>query len=286
MYNNSIESNKKTAQTTSLDHRYIGICAWFVPGSTYEEKFKFLNEAGLDGIELDFNHNNGVYALADIALQDELLAMQKHYNIDFPAIAINSLCEFGMSKDASWDAVSYALTEGIKTAQNMNIPIVQLPSFFAGDIETEQEFEQTIKAIQFACDLAVDSSITIGSENALPGEKQVELVNAVKRDNFAIYFDCRNSWWMKAIESPPILQAVRPYICEVHLKDGVGQHDEFTLLGEGDAGVLDVINILKQTEYQGRILLENDYNQFAREGLDPVECAKRDIAFIDKHFYA
>ena len=260
--------------------RYIGICAWFVPGDTLAEKVQFVNHVGLDGLELDFNHWQGEYGLAREDVQQELKDLREKHGVDYPAIAINSLCEFGMSNPDCWEKVEYALTEGIKAAANLNIPIVQLPSFFGGDIETEAQFDQTVRAIQFACDLAVDHNIIIGSENALPGDKQLQLVERVERANFKIYFDCRNSWWMKGIESPPILRKVLPHICEVHLKDGIDQNDTFTLLGQGNAGVDEVLAILKEANYDGRILLENDYNQFAREGLDPIEQVQRDKQYI------
>ena len=263
---------------------YIGICAWFTPGNHLEDKIKFVKSVGLDGIELDFNHCDGHYALADSALQSQLAVWRTEYAIDFPALAINSLCEFGMSNPEHRDEVERALALGIECAINLDIPIVQLPSFFAGDIADDKGLQHTITAIQHACDLAGGHNIVIGSENAMTAERQLELINRVDRENFRIYFDCRNSWWMKGLPSPEILRAVMPHVCEVHLKDGMGQSDPFCLLGQGDTQVQEILAILKDANYRRKILLENDYNQFHRDGLDPKDCVRRDVDFIHRYF--
>lgn len=260
--------------------QYIGICAWFTPGRTLADKVSFASQVGLQGIELDFNHLDGDYLLMEEAVRQELRELRQKHAIDYPAIAVNSLCEFGMSNPDCWRETQRAIEGGIGTAAALNIPIVQLPSFFGGDIVSEQDFSQTVKALRYACDFAEPYNIVIGSENALSGERQLALVEQVDRPNFKIYFDCRNSVWMKGLPSPPILEKVLPHVCEVHLKDGVDQEDRFTPLGKGSAEVAQVIEILNQSGYSGRILLENDYNQFAREGQDPTECVRRDVHYI------
>ncbi len=264
----------------ALDQRYYGICSWFTPGKTMREKMLFTCTANLAGIELDYNHDEGEYALLNESYRKELIQLREELKVDFPAIAINSLCQFGMSNVADELKVKEDLKNGIATAAYFSIPIVQLPSFFAGDIDSRDEFDQTCKQIQYACDIALEHEIVIGSENALDGTKQLELIERVNRKNFKIYFDCRNSWWMKGIRSAPVLLEILPHICEVHLKDGIGQEDEFSLLGEGDTGVSDILEILNSANYSGRILLENDYNQFSRQGKDPLECVKKDIEYI------
>ena len=262
---------------------YIGICSWFTPGNNIDEKIKFVTDAGLDGIELDFNHANGRYLLAEKSYREKLKMLRQQKSVDFPAIALNALCEFGMSQSSCRAQVEWVINNGIETAADLDIPIAQLPSFFSGDIQTEEGFEHTVKMLQLACDVACEFDITIGSENALDGEEQLKLVDRVSRPNFKIYFDCRNSWWMKGIPALPILEKVYPHVCEVHLKDGVGQNDAFLPLGDGDTGVVEIIGYLKAQHYSGRMLLENDYNQFSREGKDPYEQVKKDKLFYLQH---
>ena len=244
------------------------------------EKMQFVSDAGLSGIELDYNHYQGEYGLLNPQTREELVQLKKTFNTDYPALAVNSLCEFGMSQANQEAKVKEDILGGIDTAAFFSIPIVQLPSFFAGDIVTREDLEQTCKNIQFASDAAAEHGIIIGSENALNAEKQLELITRVNRENFKIYFDCRNSWWMKGIPAPPILREVLSHVCEVHLKDGIGQNEDFTLLGEGDCGAEETLAILNEAGYQERILLENNYIQFAAQGKNPLDCVKQDMAYI------
>ncbi len=244
-----------------MSNNLLGICAWFVPGADHRAKMQFVKDCGLDGIELDFNHANGVYGLTQLATQQSLLAMREEFSLAFPAMAVNSLCEFGMSNPKDKSRAQQDIAAAIEVAQVLSIPIVQLPSFFAGDIETDAQFTQSVENMQFACDCAASAGITIGSENALSGERQLALVTQVARDNFKIYFDARNSMWMKGLASPPILSSVLAHICEVHLKDGIAQQEASVPLGEGDAGIAEVITMLREAAYNKWILLENNYHQ-------------------------
>ena len=54
-----------------------------------------------------------------------------------------------------------------------------------------------------------------------------------------------------------------PHICQVHIKDGVDGGPS-TLLGQGNSGFPDSMQVLKAHNYTGWLLLENSYGAMAK----------------------
>ncbi|TFG71205.1 MAG: sugar phosphate isomerase/epimerase, partial [Anaerolineales bacterium] len=89
------------------------------------------------------------------------------------------------------------------------------------------------------------------------------MIEAINAENFRIYFDTRNLFAMKGYDSVSILETMMPHICEVHIKDGVDGGPS-TLLGQGNSGFADSMQVLKAHNYTGWLLLENSYGKMAK----------------------
>jgi len=127
---------------------------------------------------------------------------------------------------------------------------------------------------------AQGTNLIVGSENALPADRQFELMEQVGCDNLRLYFDTRNLWQMKGIESASVLAAVYDHVCETHLKDGT-DNGPWMPLGEGNSGFQGCMTVLKERGYGGWLVLENGYADIAgRTGMSVEDAIKQDIAII------
>ncbi len=258
----------------------IGICQWSIPVSEPEECLSLAAELGLEGVEPDLGRYEDGFPLTHKIEQVKYKLWRERYGIVYPALAVNALCQYGMSDAASKSIAETAIAKAVDTAVALSIPIVQLPSFVKGDITSPAGYQNTIKCLQYACQYAEGSNVIIGSENALPADQPLEMIKAISSKHFRIYFDTRNLFSMKGLDSVSILKTLLPYICEIHIKDGI-DNGPASLLGEGNSGFFDSIQVLKDHNYSGWLLLENSYAAMAQDSQIPAgDLLRTDIEIV------
>jgi len=266
----------------------FGICYWAFP---LEGPYacKIASVLGLEGIELDLGDYERNFPLSNRMIQDSYLEAAEKWRISYPAIAVNTLCNYGMTNSAETlkgEIARLALKKAVEVAQSMKIPVVQLPSFFDGEIKDENGFKETINCLKFACSYASDRGVTIATENVLSVEDDKRLLEAVSFTNLKIYFDLQNHHYFKGYRVPDVLRELFPYICEVHAKDGKTGELSGALLGEGDIDFAGSVAVLKELGYSGWIHLENYYDRapLNRGDKDPFELLKKDIHTLKTSF--
>jgi sugar phosphate isomerase/epimerase len=258
----------------------IGICEWAFP-LTGPYSCKIAAELGLEGIELDLGSYELGFPLSNRVVQQAYREAGEEWGIEYPSIAINALCVYGMTNPENSEKREIAITaihKGIDAAESLKIPIVQLPSFKDGAIENETGFQLAAKCIRLACEYAQDKGIIIGTENVLSAEDNLRLLNEVGHANLKIFFDTQNPYLIKKYQVLEMIQKFGRHICEVHVKDG---NDVMSgaLLGKGESGFSQSIAALKEIGYTGWIHLENYYNRkpLNSGNEDPFEFLKQDI---------
>jgi sugar phosphate isomerase/epimerase len=164
----------------------------------------------------------------------------------------------------------------------MDIPLLQVPSFGEGGIETEEELMQTARMLAYGCRRAQSHGILVGTENALSAQDNLRLLEACGCDNLKVYFDTQNPWAMKGYNSAEILETLFPHVCEVHIKDGRGGTLGNALLGQGDSSFEASLEILLERTFGGWMILENGYHQPELAAIDanPSNLIARDIGYL------
>lgn len=246
--------------------RDLGICIWCIPASTPEEQLNLAASSGLRGIELEVGSYEDGFAFAP----DGYREWRDRWDLTYPSIGINALCRYGMSKPAQRKTVEQGLDAVVSAAAALDIPLIQLPSFVDGWIETAEDFDSTVDCLKYVCQRAADHGIFVGTENALSASEQLRLLEKVGCGNLRIYFDTANPWEMADMEAAPILEAVYPHLSEIHLKDGNGK-DGPALLGEGMTNVSDSVDVLKAHDYSGWLIVETAYSRIAETTGKPAE---------------
>jgi sugar phosphate isomerase/epimerase len=186
-----------------------------------------------------------------------------------------------MSKLDKKATVRAILADGVAIANAMQIPALQLPSFFDGAIKTEQELETTVQRLQEVCDLAEAHGIVVCTENALTVEDCLKLIALVDRQNLKVFFDTQNPWAMERQNAREILEGEYPYLYgAVHAKDGHGDKLSSAILGEGDSGFAQAMAVFTESDYAGWFILENNYHSIA-DAADWQANVRKDIACIE-----
>jgi len=94
-------------------------------------------------------------------------------------------------------------------------------------------------------------------------ETLLQFIKDVGRDNLTVNFDPANMILYGTAEPIPALKFLADYVDGVHCKDGKWPTEEDQLgkeypLGEGDVGIEDFINTLKEISYQGPLTIERE----------------------------
>ena len=153
-----------------------------------------------------------------------------------------------------------AIDAAISAASALKIPKIMFPSFFAGEIKTKKDLENTTVFLKRACNLAKSENIVICTENTISIEDNKKLHRDVNENNFKLFFDTQNYALLKKYNPSEMILELRDIIVETHIKDGTGDMSN-RLLGEGDSGFFNSMKTFKQINYGGWFIMENYYHK-------------------------
>ena len=262
----------------------LGICHYSLPleGPC---AVKIASEVGFEGVQLDVirNYKNRPELLEKIT-RKKFIEVGKKYNIEYPSIAVRELDRFSMFAEDNIGVNTIKKT--VKVARDMNIPIVLIPSFGNSEIKNEQDFNIAVNILSEICDIAADYGIIIATESNLSPEDIERLINSIGRSNIKLYFDTQNHFLHGNYDMATLLERMMPYICEVHVKDGKNKDLSGALLGKGDSGFYNCVEVLRKNNYSGWIITENYYDlePLSQQNEDPMELMKMDYKTLKDAF--
>jgi sugar phosphate isomerase/epimerase len=236
---------------------------------------RLVAEAGLDGMSIEFGTYENGFPLSNRRIQDAYREARERHGIEYCNIGCSGFdfIPFHAHRGhALYDIVKKFVKDAIDAAAYLEIPLVFMPAFHASAIDTEDEFRRAAEMFRYACDLASEKGIKIGSENMMDSERQLRLCEEVGRDNFGIFYDSDNYFYNKGYDQIEILDAVYDRIVpQLHVKDGKRGVLAGALLGTGDAGFYDVMAYLRKRNYEGWLIIENLYER------EPLRALNEDV---------
>ena len=264
----------------------LGTTQWSIPGCN-QYTMEFAKMLGLDAVQLELGNYEKGMALCQKPLQELLLRDSKRLGITLTPLALNALCEYGMVSDFDSDTgciVQEILVAGIKVAADMDLGGVTLPSFFASEIKTDKDYANTVAFLRFACDLAKKFNISVYTENVLDAKGQSKLFADVGRDNLFLLFDSQNYSVLNCDYAVEVLKAHYDRLgTHIHLKDGGTMGS--MLLGKGESPFAEIMQVLKEKEYDGIIIIENNYSEMPlrNDHTDYFENLRIDMQTVRDH---
>ncbi len=249
----------------------IGICEWSLPiDGPYA--CKLARELGFEGIQLNIGDYERDFPMGKKFVQDAFLEMGEASGIEFPSLAALVTDYYTMfptiNREES-DIVKKGITRAIGACVLMRIPLLMIPNFVKSEIKSRQDFDEAAEVFKWACDETGKHDITVALENTLSTEQTLEMIDAINRPNLRLYFDTQNYYLSNGHSSARMLDELMEHVCQIHVKDGKGKDLSGALLGKGDAGFYECIEVIKKHRYAGWIISENYYDQKPLSELNP-----------------
>lgn len=270
-----------------MDLKY-GICQWCMPGDGMYAA-KLAAQAGWDGVQLDLGTYERGMPLTQKSIQEGLLEDAERYSITYPSLVVNAVTVHSMSKnrrDSSEGQIVYELIrKGVEVTEAMKIEAIMLPCFFESYINSEEEFQNTVEAFRYCCDLAQDKGIDVYVESILSAEDQLRMVDILKKPNLYVFYDTQNYDAFSNHDQVEMVKALQPYMGkQFHVKDGFGTTSN-RMVGEGHGKVFETLNYIRESGFKGWVISENFYDKLPirlRNESDQMAISQQDLAVIKK----
>jgi sugar phosphate isomerase/epimerase len=263
----------------------LGICNFCTPGVGVFAP-RIVAEAGLDGMSVEYGTYEQGFPLAQPRLQELYLEEQQKYGIEYANIGCSGFdfIPFHARPGTEYyEIVRSALKNAVKAAANMKIPMVFVPGFNKSEIKSEEDLEYAGKMFRFLCDEAGEKGIDVGYENQLSPQDQHKIFQMVDRKNFGMFYDSNNFYFQKGWNQAEILEETYDItLPQLHVKDGKKGSLASSVLGSGDTGFFETMDVLKKKGYKGWLILENLYYLLPMRNLneDWFEIMKQDVAVL------
>ena len=266
----------------------FGVIDYALPGKRIGN-IKLASDLGLEGIQIIYITPEDEPFMLDYQWhRDYYLEMGEKYNVRFPSVNVSDFDFVGMLHPKNTDKgklVYDIIDRTIDMAAYMGMEMVLYPSFGDGEIRTEEELETTAEALRYGCAEAAKYGMTVTSENTLPQEWILKLVQLVGQPNFSITYDTQNYWRVARIPQLGVIDFLYKnnlLYPEIHVKDGTGNMISSKIIGTGDADVMGSIDYLKKINYKGWLYLENYYSKppLCYEDPDIFSLIKRDTEIL------
>lgn len=256
----------------------LGICQWCIPANGGNE-IKLAREIGYSAITLDFERFSDKDPFILNKKIEGYLNEAKLQGVSLTTLAINNFCSLDMTKEENYLEVISLTDTFCDTANKLGVKLLQIPNFGVSLIRTKSDFLNTVKVLKYITKKAEEFDILVGTENALDGENNLKLLELVDEKNLKIIFDTANPLISSNMNAPEILEKIKDYVCEVHLKDVKLTENsnkfEFVKLGSGEVDFVKSIEILKNMQFSGWLNVENEYSS---------QLLKEDIKYINNYF--
>ena len=221
-------------------------------------------EAGLDGLSLEIGLMETELPLTEEENQRIYLESAQRYGVELCSLAVNLAGKYTLLHPDSQEegrVVRDVLRRSVRAAANMGIPIIQMSSFFANAIRTEEDMRATAVYLREMCEMAEPHGIIIGGENTLDTQGNLELMALVNRPNYKVYFDTQNATYFDFGKPDEMLRKLgADSICQIHVKDGTQDALGSERLGQGNGRFAESMRAIQDIGYSGWIVLENEYD--------------------------
>jgi len=280
----------------------IGICDWNLGPVSDPELIPKAKKAHLEGIQVSIGDRPDHLPLRKSAVRETYLELGQKHGITFPSVAAGSILNQIPLKSEPQSAI-FAL-DAIEAADALGASTVLLAFFGAGDLRLRDDqgnfiegedgpyktykldtdgVQRVIEVLRQLVPRADEAGISIGLENTLTAEQNLELIDAVGSDTVQVYYDVGNSTAYGYDVPVEIRRLGNDRICEIHLKETLSLDGPASgLLGGPEQGGVDfdaVVDACRDIGYDGWFVLETG----GREG-HFLEDTRSNVSFARRHF--
>ncbi len=207
------------------DHRYkIGVCDWMILKRQKLGAFKWTDQIGADGVEVDMgslgDRETFDSQLADPAIRKQFLDEARKYKLEICSIAMSG---FYAQAFAERPTVPRMVQDTIDTMKSMNVKVAFLPLGVRTDLVKYPELRPaTVERLKDAGAKAEEAGVVIGIETALDAAGDVKLLEEVGSPGIRIYFNFANALQNGRDLCRELRTLGKERICQIHCTDQDG----------------------------------------------------------------
>ena len=238
----------------------MGITQWCYPGfnpCALDE----VKKAGFDAVQLELGSWEEGLPLSKKENRQAYAEAAAKAGLKLLPIAVNTVCRHpftdGLDTEDGIIALK-ALDAGIEAAAEMLAEGITVPNFGMNKILNPEKRQNTVLALRHACEYALERGVNVYTENLLSASELEQLFADCPYPNLFLLFDSQNYYHNNLDYTTDVL---RTWFGRTgsHLHVKSGSKTQSAPLDSGDSPLAEVLAVLKEKNYSGAIVLENDY---------------------------
>lgn len=271
--------------------QHFGICEWSFPVSG-PLAMQLAKEAGYEGMQLGEAGGRLMgYPLNHSKVQEIYRETASHLGLRLHSLNLGALLGEGTlnyaAGTAEGDFARKSLNKGFEVCRNLDIHTVVITV----EPRDDEVLKNILGHLDYAAKLAGESGVEIAVESGQPLPR-IEKMLAAADPEIKVCMDLLNPLrFGTGIPQEQILAFGRDKISHFHMKDSVkdmfrlGQRG-CVLLGEGDAGIAESVEIIKNLDFEGWMITENYYHlpPMNRGDDDFAALAAKDLETMRRYF--
>ena len=213
-----------TVPPTARQRYGIGVCDWMILKRQQLGAFKWTDQIGADGVEVDMGslgqRETFDNKLADPAVRQQFLDEAGKFHLEICSIAMSG---FYTQSFAERPTVPRMLQDCIDTMKWMNVKVAFLPLGVRGDLVKYPELRPAIvERLKAVGPKAEEAGVVIGVETALDAAGDVKLLDDIGSPGIRIYFNFANALQNGRDLCKELQILGKDRICQIHCTDQDG----------------------------------------------------------------
>lgn len=237
----------------------FGVCGWCLDVKGVDV-VKRASELGFRAMQIGVQSLDDVETLKNAEVQAAYLEASNDYGVKLLGISVSVfdyLCLFDPSNAETSRQVLYDM---IDVSNALSMPLVFCPSFMASEIKSNDDLLKTASVLRDVCGYAKNRSVIFATENTLDVQGHKELLGAVNHPHLKVFVDCYNPVVFGSRAESQIRELKEVLADQIHAKDGINHVMGSASLGEGEGDFMSSVSAIKEIDYSGYIVLENNYD--------------------------
>lgn len=245
-----------------------------------KEQFEMISRSGFTHVTLGSNYKHSRLFEKDGVEEIENLLREYNLQID----TIHGCC-------ADQEDAYETMTKLVDIATELNVPVLVMHAITGFEISEDQIKDKTDKLMRLCERLEpylMNKPVKIAIENLFPGNADIVLNNVLPSLNTECFGFCYDSSH-EQVDGPNLVSFPRKYcdrLIAIHLSDRIKPFVDHAIPGEGFVDFDEIISELKETCFDGPILLELTMeNSFIEDTEDFLLAAARKAKEIHRAVY-
>ena len=240
-----------------------------------------IKKAGIDALQPTVGDWEDGLPLSKKECRKEYAESAAEAGLSLLPVSVNAVCRhpFTEGLDTPDGSIALkALDTGIEASAGMKAEGITVPNFGRNKILNPTGYENTVLALRHTCEYGLALGVNVYTENLLSSSGLGQLFADCPFPNLYFLFDSHN-YQLHGLDYA--MDVLRSWYGRTgsHLHVKAGTREGSALLSSGNSPVEDVLALLKEKDYAGSIVLENDYvNPPLRSG--DLRFLLEDIRFI------